>query len=109
MEFLQIYPPRRVPSNLDWVLNSGGTLIGALLAALLEKLVQSRAGALFGVSGWARARGGRAAGAVPFALLFPAAVPFGLGQVLERLDETFCRTGCSMARLRTGCRWATLR
>ena len=24
----------------------------------------------------------------PFALLFPAAVPFGLGQVLERLDET---------------------
>ena len=38
MEFLQIYLPRRVPSNLDWVLNSGGTLIGALLAALLEKL-----------------------------------------------------------------------
>ena len=90
MEFLQIYLPRRVPSNLDWVLNSGGTLIGALLAALLEKL-----GA---VSRWSAFRsqwlGEGGAGVLvllalwPFALLFPAAVPFGLGQVLERLDET---------------------
>lgn len=90
MEFLQIYLPRRVPSNLDWVLNSGGTLIGALLAALLEKL-----GAL---SRWSAFRsqwlGEGGAGVLvllalwPFALLFPAAVPFGLGQVLERLDET---------------------
>ena len=90
MEFLQIYLPRRVPSNLDLVLNSGGTLIGALLAALLEKL-----GA---VSRWSAFRsqwlGEGGAGVLvllalwPFALLFPAAVPFGLGQVLERLDET---------------------
>lgn len=90
MEFLQIYLPRRVPSNLDLVLNSGGTLIGALLAALLEKL-----GAL---SRWSAFRsqwlGEGGAGVLvllalwPFALLFPAAVPFGLGQVLERLDET---------------------
>ncbi|MEG0937713.1 MAG: VanZ family protein [Comamonas sp.] len=90
MEFLQIYLPRRVPSNLDLVLNSGGTLMGALLAALLEKL-----GAL---SRWSAFRsqwlGEGGAGVLvllalwPFALLFPAAVPFGLGQVLERLDET---------------------
>lgn len=90
MEFLQIYLPRRVPSNLDWALNAGGTLIGALLAALLEKLgVLSR---------WSAFRtqwlGEGGAGVLvllalwPFALLFPAAVPFGLGQVLERLDET---------------------
>ena len=90
MEFLQIYLPRRVPSNLDLVLNAGGTLIGALTAALLEKL-----GAL---SRWSAFRskwvGEDGAGVLvllalwPFALLFPAAVPFGLGQVLERLDET---------------------
>lgn len=90
MEFLQIYLPRRVPSNMDWVLNAGGTLLGALLAALLEKLgVLSR---------WSAFRhqwmGEGGAGVLallalwPFALLFPAAVPFGLGQVLERVDET---------------------
>ena len=38
MEFLQIYLPKRVPSNLDLVLNAAGTLCGALLAALLERL-----------------------------------------------------------------------
>ncbi|MBV8250711.1 MAG: VanZ family protein [Comamonas sp.] len=89
MEFLQIYLPRRVPSNLDLVLNAAGTLIGALSAVLLEKL-----GAL---SRWSAFRsqwvGEDGAGVLvllalwPFALLFPAAVPFGLGQVLERLDD----------------------
>ncbi|PTT20551.1 VanZ family protein, partial [Acidovorax sp. HMWF029] len=33
MEFLQIYLPRRVPSNLDLLLNIGGTMAGALSAA----------------------------------------------------------------------------
>ena len=35
MEFLQIFLPRRVPSNLDFVLNAGGALLGALLAGVL--------------------------------------------------------------------------
>ena len=88
MEFLQIYLPRRVPSNLDLALNALGTLAGALSAALLERL-----GAL---DRWSdvRARwfvsdasGGMVLLALwPLALLFPAAVPFGLGQVLERLE-----------------------
>ena len=38
MEFLQIYLPRRVPSNLDLLLNAAGALAGALSAALLERL-----------------------------------------------------------------------
>ena len=38
MEFLQIYLPRRVPSNMDLLLNIAGTLLGALSAALLERL-----------------------------------------------------------------------
>lgn len=88
MEFLQIYLPRRVPSNLDLLLNMGGTLAGALSAALLERL-----GAL---DRWSHFRtrwfvsdasGGMVLLALwPMALLFPAAVPFGLGQVLERLE-----------------------
>jgi VanZ family protein len=88
MEFAQIYLPRRVPSNLDLVLNAAGTLAGALSAALLE-----RVGA---IDRWSDFRGrwfvADASGAMvllalwPMALLFPAAVPFGLGQVLERLE-----------------------
>ena len=88
MEFLQIYLPQRVPSNLDLVLNAGGALAGALVAALLEPLgaidrwsalrtrwfVSDARGALVLLALW------------PWALLFPAAVPFGLGQGLERLE-----------------------
>jgi len=88
LEFLQIYLPQRVPSNLDWLLNTGGTLAGALLALLLERL-----GA---IARWSRfrtrwflpdARGALVLLALwPWALLFPAAEPFGLGQVVERLQ-----------------------
>ena len=88
MEFLQIYLPQRVPSNLDLVLNTTGALAGALCAALLERL-----GA---IDRWSRfrdrwfapdARGALVLLALwPWALLFPAAEPFGLGQVLERLE-----------------------
>jgi VanZ family protein len=88
LEFLQIYLPQRVPSNLDWLLNVCGTLFGASLALWLERL-----GA---IARWARfrqrwflpdARGALVLLALwPWALLFPAAEPFGLGQVLERLE-----------------------
>ena len=88
MEFLQIYLPQRVPSNMDLVLNAGGALAGALLAALLEPLgsidrwsqlrtrwfVPDARGALVLLALW------------PWALLFPAAEPFGLGQGLQRLE-----------------------
>ena len=88
MEFLQIYLPRRVPSNLDLVLNASGTLAGAVCAALLERwgvldrwssfrarwFVPDAAGGMVLLALW------------PMALLFPAALPFGLGQVLERLE-----------------------
>ncbi len=88
MEFTQIYLPRRVPSNMDLVLNSAGTLLGALVAYALEKL-----GA---IARWSRFRERwfvpQARGALvllamwPVALLFPASVPFGLGQMWERLE-----------------------
>ena len=37
MEYLQIFQPRRVPSNMDFALNATGALLGALAAALLER------------------------------------------------------------------------
>ena len=88
METLQSYLPARIPSNVDLGLNMAGALAGAVLAAGLERL-----GA---VAYWSRARSQWFAedsrGALvllalwPFALLFPAAVTFGLGQVFERLE-----------------------
>ncbi len=89
MEFLQIYLPRRVPSNMDLVLNASGTLIGALLALALERLGALERWSVF------RARwfSAQARGAIvllvlwPMALLVPAAVPFSLGQVFERLES----------------------
>lgn len=88
METLQSYLPARIPSNVDLGLNTIGTLVGAVLAVGLE-----RAGA---IAHWHRARSDwfveDARGALvllalwPVALLFPAAVTFGLGQVFERLE-----------------------
>jgi VanZ family protein len=88
MESVQTYLPSRVASNLDFGLNVLGALAGALLAAGLELIgaidrwsrfrrrwfVEDARGALVLLALW------------PFALLFPAAVPLGLGQVFERLE-----------------------
>ena len=89
MEAIQNYLPSRVASNVDFGLNIAGTLLGAVVATGLEL-----AGA---IDHWTRfrerwfipeARGALALLALwPFALLFPAAVPLGLGQVLERLEN----------------------
>jgi VanZ family protein len=89
MESLQSYLPVRVSSREDLLLNALGTCVGAVAALMLEKL-----GA---IDHWSRirarwfvphSRGGIVLLATwPLALLFPAAVPFGLGQVLERLEE----------------------
>jgi VanZ family protein len=88
MEGVQTFLPSRVASNVDFGLNASGTLVGAVLATALEL-----GGA---VDHWSRFRERwfipQARGALvllalwPFALLFPAAVPLGLGQVLERLE-----------------------
>lgn len=88
MESLQSYLPHRVPANVDFGLNVLGTFLGAAVAAGLEL-----AGA---IARWSRFRDRwfvpEARGALvllalwPFALLFPAAVPLGLGQVFERLE-----------------------
>ena len=88
LETLQSYLPSRIPSNVDLALNTLGAALGAGSAWALEKL-----GAL---GRWSRfrarwlapdARGAMALLTLwPMALLFPAAVPMGLGQVFERLE-----------------------
>lgn len=90
MESLQSYLPSRVASNVDLALNALGAAIGALVAAGLDRagllarwsrwrakwLVEPARGALVWLALW------------PVALLFPAAVPLGLGQVLERVESS---------------------
>ncbi len=89
MEILQSYLPARIPSREDWLLNTGGVASGAVIVVTLAKW-----GA---IDRWSRvrarwfvpqSRGGMVLLALwPLSLLFPAAVPFGLGQVLERLES----------------------
>ncbi len=88
MEALQTYLPSRVPSNLDFGLNMAGAFLGALVAGGLEFVgaidhwsrfrvrwfVEDARGALVLLALW------------PLALLFPASVPLGLGQIFERLE-----------------------
>lgn len=89
METLQSYLPSRVPSNLDLALNTLGAWLGACAAWALEKTGV--------IDHWShfRARwfGQQARGALvllllwPLALMFPASVPMGLGQVFERSES----------------------
>jgi VanZ family protein len=88
MESLQSYLPVRVASNLDLLLNLLGGALGAASAGALEQM-----GA---IDHWSRFRDrwfvADARWALvllalwPLALLFPASVPFGLGQVRERAE-----------------------
>lgn len=90
LECLQSYLPARVPSLLDFSLNSAGALCGASAAHALEHLGWLDRWGRFRARWFlADARFSLVALLLwPLALLFPAAVPFGLGQVLERLEET---------------------
>jgi VanZ family protein len=88
MESLQSFLPSRVPSNVDLGLNITGAWIGAMLAWGMERLGVIDRWSRFRARWFvAEARGGLVLLALwPVALLFPAVVPFGLGQVLERVE-----------------------
>lgn len=90
MESLQSYLPMRVASNVDLGLNVAGAWLGALLAWGMEELGVIERWSIFRARWFVTdARGGLVLLALwPVGLLFPAAVPFGLGQVLERLEAS---------------------
>ncbi len=87
MELAQNGLPSRIPSNVDWTLNTIGAAGGAAVGGALN--------ALGLLARWQRLRDrwfvGRSAGALallllwPVGLLFPTSLPLGLGQVLSRL------------------------
>ncbi len=88
LESLQSYLPSRRASNVDLLLNALGGWLGGITAWGLEKL-----GAIDRWSHFRRtwfvtqARGALVLLALwPIALFFPASVPLGLGQVLERVE-----------------------
>lgn len=83
METTQVFLPSRVPSNVDWLLNTAGGLLGSMVAWLLSRtrwldpwqrwrshwFEPDAHGALVLLALW------------PVALLYPTSLPFGLGQV----------------------------
>jgi hypothetical protein len=89
MEATQSFLPVRVPSQLDWCLNTLGAALGAGLVWTLQKMgglerwsqfrrqwfVEDARGALVLLAIW------------PVGLLFPLEVPLGLGQVVARASE----------------------
>ena len=89
MEATQSHLPMRVPSNVDWALNTLGVMLGALIAVLAARW------------GWLQRWGRwRTAWLVPNArmptvlvllwpgaLLFPNPLPLATGQVLERVER----------------------
>jgi VanZ family protein len=89
METLQSYLPSRVPSNVDLALNTLGAWLGACCAWALEKVGVVDRWSRFRVRWFAQdARGALVLLLLwPVALLFPASVPMGLGQVFERLES----------------------
>ena len=89
LETLQHLLPTRVPSRMDWVLNSLGGYSGALLGVLAHDLGWFDALRRLRERWWHPHSGN---GQIllllwPLGLLFPPPVPFGLGQVLDRLTS----------------------
>lgn len=90
MELVQNGLPSRVPSNVDWAFNTLGAAGGAALGVLMH--------AVGLLDRWQRLRDrwfvAHSAGGLtllllwPTGLLFPAPLPFGVGQVLSRLQDT---------------------
>ena len=88
LEVLQNYLPQRIATNVDLTLNALGAALGVVLGVAVHLSG--------GIARWQRVRErwfvARSAGGLallvlwPIALLFPTAVPLGLGQVLGRIQ-----------------------
>ena len=94
MEVGQNLLPQRVPSLLDWLLNTSGATIGALLGLGLARTQTLGWLRRVGDSWFAqRSRSGLTLLLLwPAALLFPTPVALGLGQVWERVRDALSET-----------------
>ncbi len=89
LETTQQFLPNRVPSLRDWLLNSVGAAMGVALAWALQALGMFERWHALRERWFVAASAGAVALLVlwPVALLFPAPVPLGLGQVFDQLRE----------------------
>lgn len=88
VETLQNHLPMRIPSNLDFGLNSAGAWLGAASAWVLVRLGALQRWSQFRAAWFVpEAHGSLVLLALwPLAVLYPLPVPFGLGQVMDRVD-----------------------
>ena len=85
MEAVQNYLPSRVPSNLDFITNSGGCLVGAILGALWAPLLLDRSRLFHLRRRWFASHASQGLVLValwPLAQIYPQSYLFGHGQVL---------------------------
>ena len=108
LELAQNYLPARVPSALDWTLNTAGAALGALLAALADAMgVTLRWQAVR--ARWFVAGSGGALTLLllwPLGLLFPTPVPLGLGQVWPQVLATVAELGAWAESVPWAAQWA---
>jgi VanZ family protein len=99
--------PQRVPSLLDWILNSAGAMVGAALGVWLERA---------GSWGWLQRTGehwfaqhSRTGFALlllwPLGLLFPTPVALGLGHVWEPMGEAVHASAGRVAAVAPWLQW----
>lgn len=88
MEMLQTLMVLRVPSQVDWLLNTAGAAAGMVLGLLLLRLGWLQPWTRFKESALVRQNGLGLMLIVtwPVAMLYPTSVPFGLGHVWGRLE-----------------------
>lgn len=89
MEVGQTFLPSRVPSNIDWLTNVAGTMIGALLGAWLAPLFVEQSRFLRLRRRWFAAEAGRGLIVLalwPLAQIYPQSTLFGQGQILPVLS-----------------------
>lgn len=90
MEAIQTYLPNRVSSNLDFLTNLSGTIVGALLGLLLSRPLLEESRLLQLRRRWFVPEAGRGLimiGLWPLAQIYPQSYLFGHGQFLPIVSE----------------------
>ncbi|UUX95998.1 VanZ family protein [Aquabacterium sp. J223] len=89
LEVVQHFLPQRVPSSLDWTLNTAGAAAGGALARLVQALGLGDRWAAWRDRWFVRASVGARVLLMlwPLALLSPTPLPLGLGQIDQPLRE----------------------